>query len=324
MPCLTMTLFDRIREACRQVTARASHVHVEDACVEPYAASLALESAGEPSLDPTRHYIGAPDETVAYVLTLDAINFGSGYFPHLRKRPGCSGYFTIASALKDRFDGGGPFSADELSRLTEWDCAELFGQDPDDGPRSELMGLYASALNEHGRYLLEHFGGHFVGLVEAAGGSAERLAGLLAEMPYFRDVELYDGLEVPFFKRAQLAAADLSLALGGKGLGQFSDLDRLTLFADNLVPHVLRRDGLLSYEPALGAGIDQEELVPAGSPEEVEIRASAVHVVELLVAALRKLGRQTTAAQLDYLLWNRGQQPYYKARPRHRTRTVSY
>ncbi len=140
-----MTLFDRIREACRQVTARASHVHVEDACVEPYAASLALESAGEPNLDPTRHYIGAPDETVAYILTLDAINFGSGYFPHLRKRPGCSGYFTIASALKDRFDGGGPFSADELSRLTEWDCAELFGQDPDDGPRSELMGLYASA-----------------------------------------------------------------------------------------------------------------------------------------------------------------------------------
>jgi hypothetical protein len=28
---------------------------------------------------------------------------------------------------------------------------------------------------------------------------------------------------------------------------------------------------------------------------------------------------------LDYLLWNRGQQPYYKkARPRHRTRTVFY
>ncbi len=123
---------------------------------------------------------------------------------------------------------------------------------------------------------------------------------------------------------SQLAAADLSLALGGKGLGQFSDLDRLTLFADNLVPHVLRWAGLLSYEPALGAGIDQEELVPAGSPEEVEIRASAVHAVELLVAELRKLGRQTTAAQLDYLLWNRGQQPYYKARPRHRTRSVSY
>ncbi len=106
--------------------------------------------------------------------------------------------------------------------------------------------------------------------------------------------------------------------------GRFGDLDRLTLFADNLVPHVLRWDGLLRYAPALGARIDREELVLAGSPEEVEIRASAVHAVELLVAELRKLGHQTTAAQLDYLLWNRGQQPYYKARPRHRTRSVSY
>jgi hypothetical protein len=29
-------------------------------------------------------------------------------------------------------------------------------------------------------------------------------------------------------------------------------------------------------------------------------------------------------AQLDYVLWNRGQAAQYKARPRHRTRTVFY
>jgi len=28
--------------------------------------------------------------------------------------------------------------------------------------------------------------------------------------------------------------------------------------------------------------------------------------------------------QLDYVLWNRGQEPAYKARPRHRTRSVYY
>jgi hypothetical protein len=47
-------------------------------------------------------------------------------------------------------------------------------------------------------------------------------------------------------------------------------------------------------------------------------------VVELLKRELHKLGREVSAMGLDYLLWNRGQQPYYKARPRHRTRTVFY
>ncbi len=42
-----------------------------------------------------------------YMLTLDAINFGSGWFPTLRKRPGCSGYFTVAWALADRFRARG-------------------------------------------------------------------------------------------------------------------------------------------------------------------------------------------------------------------------
>ena len=55
-------------------------------------------------------------------------------------------------------------------------------------------------------------------------------------------------MDVPFYKRAQLTAADLSLAFDGKGLGSFEDLDQLTIFADNLVPHVLRVDKVLLYE----------------------------------------------------------------------------
>ena len=53
----------------------------------------------------------------AYLLTLDAINFGSGWFPTLRKRPGCSGYFTVAWALADRFRERGPWSNAELAAI---------------------------------------------------------------------------------------------------------------------------------------------------------------------------------------------------------------
>jgi hypothetical protein len=65
-------------------------------------------------------------------------------------------------------------------------------------------------------------------------------------------------------------------------------------------------------------------LIPAGSPEETEIRAVALHAVERLVALLQAHGTPASARELDYLLWNRGQRASYKAQPRHRTRTVFY
>lgn len=288
--------------------------------ISSYALSLPLEQIGNPELDPAVHYLGQGDDTLAFLITLNAVNFGSGYFPHLRKRPGRSGYFTIAASLNARYRERGPLSAQELARITADDCARIFGQDPGSEPVCELMQLFATAWNDLGRYLLSRFSGSFVGLAEAAGSSAERLVQTLIEMPFFNDVELYQGLEVPFYKRAQLTAADLSTAFAGQGPGRFSDLDRLTIFADNLVPHVLRVDGVLLYEGELAARIDAEQLIPSGSAEEVEIRACAVQAVELLAQELRGV----SAMQLDYLLWNRGQLPYYKARPRHRTRTVYY
>jgi hypothetical protein len=143
-------------------------------------------------------------------------------------------------------------------------------------------------------------------------------------MPYFCDVELYDAVKVPFYKRAQLAAADLSLAFEGQELGRFDDLQNLTIFADNLVPHVLRVDHILVYPEALIQHIESGKLIPAGSAEEIEIRACALHAVERLKDALNASGHAITSMELDFLLWNRGQQPAYKSIPRHRTRTIFY
>jgi hypothetical protein len=92
------------------------------------------------------------------------------------------------------------------------------------------------------------------------------------------------------------------------------------MFADNLVAHVLRLDGTLTFGPELTARIERGELIEPGSPEEVEIRACAPHAVELIVRA--RPG--SCAAAVDQLLWLRGQQPRYKASPRHRSRCTAY
>jgi hypothetical protein len=84
---------------------------------------------------------------------------------------------------------------------------------------------------------------------------------------------------------------------------------------------VLRLDGVLEFDPRLTARIERPELIEHGAPEEVEIRACAVHAVELIVAASPT---PRTAAEVDQVLWNRGAEPRYKAAPRHRSRTTAY
>lgn len=309
-------VLEEIRGACARVAARSRHVHLVPEAIPALAASLADEGLGTDPTDPAHAAVGSTDEDRArFVLALDAVNFGSGWFPVLRKADGLSGYHTIAGALRDR----GGVTVDEMTAATgDW-CAEVFGQVGNDEV-ADLMALFADSWRQLG-VVVERFGGA-VPMVEAAGQSADRLVELLAwEHKLYRDVSEHAGERVPLFKRAQITAVDLSLAFGGEGVGRFDDLDRLTMFADNLVPHVLRLAGLLRYEQALLDRIEAGELLVHDSEEEVEIRAVAVHAVELLVA---ELGSPATAGQVDMALWHRGGRPEAKAVPRHRCRTTAY
>ena len=316
-------IFERIRRGAARVMQNARSVSIDADALEALTRSRDLL---EPSiqLDPIDYYVGASEDTAAYILTLDAINFGSGYFPYLAKRPGYSGYFTIAMSLRENWESEGPWDAGQLAAMSADDCARVMAQDPGVPEVAELMSLFSRALKDLGEFLLKHFDGDPTGPIVSANRSAARLAETLIEMPLYRDVSHYADFEVPFYKRAQLTSADLAAVFKGEGYGAFTDLDQLTIFADNLLPHVLRREGVLVYAPALAARIDAGALLEAGSPEEVEIRAAAVHSVERCVALLRKAGVKTTARQLDTALWTRGQLPAMKVHPRHRARTTNY
>jgi len=290
-----VSLTDDVRAHCAQVAVTARSVRIDQ------AALAAFEGAPDATLDPHLHHVdGSPEVLARHLLTLDTINFGSGWFPTLRKRPGHSGYATVAASLAERVREAGPWSNAALRALDTATVADALGQARD----HELMSLYAQALRSLGRWLGDMT---VLEAVAAAGNSAEAFAVALARgMAMFRDRG--------FYKRAQIAPADLALA----GVARFHDLDRLTIFADNLVPHVLRCDGVLVYDVRLAAHIDAGRDLRLG-PQEHEIRACAVHACELLAARLGVPPRV-----LDNWLWNRGQAPEYKARPRHRCRCVYY
>jgi Queuosine salvage protein len=290
-----MALSDIVRARSGEIAAAARSVRIDLEALE------VLAPGQSPELDPQRHYLEGPQEDVAaYLLVLDTINFGSGWFPTLRKRTGSSGYFTVAWALADRWRAGAGWTNAQLRAMRAEEVADTLGQRRD----HELMALYAQALRELGRFLGDR---HALDVVAAARGSAVRFAELLAgAMTMWQDND--------FYKRAQIAPSDLALG----GVAEFSDLDALTIFADNLVPHVLRCEGVLVYDERLAAHIDAERELRPG-PQEREIRACAVHAC---AAIAQRTGM--TERDVDNALWYRGQRPEYKARPRHRCRTVYY
>jgi hypothetical protein len=299
-----MTLTEEVRSSCAHIAAHAQYVRID------LDAAEGIEPEPPPALDPERHYLeGSPADVADYLLALDTINFGSGWFPLLRKRHDdgrpLGGYFTVAWNLADHVrahrDGdGGALRSAWLRQVHAREIAAILDQPPD----LELMSLYAQALRLLGRFLGDR---RALDLVAECGRSAERLAHTLVHgMAMFDDRH--------FYKRAQIVPHDLALA----GVAEFDDLDRLTIFADNLVPHVLRCEEVLVYDVALAARIDAGTMLPLGGPER-EIRACALHACEL-IAQRTGLPPRT----IDNWLWNRGQAPQYKARPRHRCRTVFY
>ena len=300
MPWLT----DEVRETAARIAAQARSVRIDPDAL----AALAPDASAVPGAahDPERTYLDGSEEDVArYFLAWDAINFGSGWFPTLSKRAlpdgrTVSGASTLMWNLADAFRAHGAWSNAQLRATTTAELAEVLGQPAD----HELIALHAQALRDLGRWL-----GNRTALdaIAAAGGSAERLAEQLVHgMALFNDPG--------FYKRAQITASDLALA----GVADFRDLDRLTIFADNLVPHVLRCEGVLVYDEPLSAHIAAERTLPPG-PWEREIRGCAVHATE-------QVSERTGVPPrvLDMWLWHRGQQPEYKARPRHRSRNVFY
>jgi hypothetical protein len=285
-----------VRDGCAAIASAARWIEID--------ASAATYAAGTSGLDPAIHLLDAEPEDVArYVLILDATNFGSGWFSELALPPGEIATTVFTRRLTEHARGrGGPWTPSELRSIGAGEVAGVYGL----SPGHELAELYADALRQLGRWL-----GRPTALeaIAAARGSAARFAAqLVAGMPAYADPGL--------LKRAQITANDLALA----GVAEFHDIDRLTIFADDLVPHVLRCDGVLRYAEPLASRVDGGALLPHGDAMEVEIRACAVEACERLAARAGVAPRT-----LDNWLWHRGLELLDEhGFRRHRTRTTAY
>lgn len=318
------------------VVEAAQHVRIEHERVGAVAEQVAAAAKLAPAWDDDLLFRDGTWKTAGWVLALDALNFcfwSESPDPVQRWRVSYQGrlydgYWALVAALRRAVTEGRPiWDPFYLAELTSRDVAHILRPHDLDYPEIPLLPLRVQNLHELGRGLIAAFPDRnpVIELIEGSERSAARLVDRVATLfPSFNDVAIYAGRPVRFFKRAQILVGDLHGSFAGRDLGAFDDLDALTAFADYKVPQVLRRFGVISYSEELGQKIDNRLIIPAGSPEEVEIRAATVWACELLRRALADRGSSLRAFEVDWALWLAGQSLPADTQPYHRTYTVFY
>ncbi|KAI5084156.1 hypothetical protein GOP47_0001122 [Adiantum capillus-veneris] len=312
VPC---ELTSVVRESSAWVASQSSHVFINQKGLEKVVDELNSDLHMDLWDFEGIHYFDGGPLTVQYLFVLDALNFC--FWPDADLH-----YDHVAAGLRSALMAdASTFDADRLEKFTGMDLRKILNW-PRELPLEEER---ARLLREIGTELNRSFSGKAANLVAAANGSALTLVNLIAShFPGFRDHCIYKGRQVFIYKRAQIFVADLWGAFKGKSFGAFKDIQGLTMFADYIVPAILRHLGIISYSPSLANKVDSFNELPPGTEEEVEIRACTIVAVEKLGELLSaKIGRQVLTVQLDWWLWSTGISLQSKL-PCHRTHTIYY
>jgi hypothetical protein len=317
-----------VLDSCKEVAEKSRLVQIRSDAICRFSVHFIENALAVPAWDRYCHFFEGGEQTVTYLLVLDSLNFCFWPLPGEKRweiefgPQTLSGYYALAVALKKAMASEFPITDPAfLSRLSLNDMNRMLGG----RGNLQLIEERQKILHEVGHVLLHEYKGKAAKLVESARHSARELTLLLADkFRSFRDVALYEGIQVAFYKRAQILVSDLYGAFQGEDWGHFFDMGHLTTFADYKLPQVLRHLGIISYAEELQKRVDQRLTIEAGSREEIEIRANTVLAVELIRQELERLGKTLRSFEIDWVLWSLGQRPEYKQTPYHRTVTIYY
>ncbi|MBI4162565.1 MAG: hypothetical protein HY513_02685 [Candidatus Aenigmarchaeota archaeon] len=205
-----------------------------------------------------------------------------------------------------------------------------------DIPEEDLRKIFRSAteseiplFNERteimrntAKILVEKFAGDPIFMLEKSEYDAVKLLQLLKEFPNFHDVPTYMNEKVVFLKLAHLVAGEFDRVLKSHGKGGLKNMDQICVFADYKLPQLLRAYGVLEYSQELADKVDDYELIPKESNEEIEIRAGTIWGVELI----RQILNSHTSIELGQAIWlmSQSEELQKRIKPYHRTYTIFY
>ncbi|WP_419924224.1 queuosine salvage family protein [Candidatus Poriferisocius sp.] len=323
-----------VLRSARGVVDRSRHVSTSIEAIEQVASWMAFEEFAFPSdpVDGAFNRRTDPAEIVDVSFFYAVMNFaftdfdsGVKFAADYRGRTWSDSEGMFA-CVNRALDEGVPLTDGAyLAEITRAELDRVFSGNIE----IPMLGERVQILNAAGRTLAERYDGsahRFVADCAPAmyadnNGLLERL---VVEFPRFNDVSTHYGHEVQLHKLAQLWLWQLHMALADGGAFSVADLDRMTAFADYIVPVALRLMGIVAYTSDLENAINRGDHIAADSAEEVEIRAHTLYATALLTDAINRIRPPSLALvvpQVDFRLWKAYHATFW---PHHLTCTIMY
>lgn len=313
-----MTTKDKILEPALRIAHDAHSVIIEGDNVVRFAESIKGTEVPEHKMP----RFGEAKRDLYFQFFLNSVNF---CFWSKRAEPKwgieldgsiITGYYAFAEAARRAFIADERlWNPDFLAGISFEDFKRIFSG------QNELL-----LLPERHEIICENFeilSGYYAGDIErlARSGNSDINAfieNLARDFGSFQDKAECRGETLYFLKRAQLLAFSFSLL--GTVFGNVYDL---AVFSDYKLPQLLQAEGVLRYDSELLERIANEDLITEGSEEESEIRAGTVVACEMIRDELKKLERDITSVDLDFILWVEAKKREFTL-PHHKTLTINY
>ena len=275
---------------------------------------------------------GSVDATVDFILTADVVDTAfTDFSTHTKFQVDYAGRHwsdsdALFACMKRALDSGIPMLDGKfLAQVTRPELARIFAGNIE----LPMLDEKLEVLHQVGSVLAEKYDGRFHNFVKSCSpklydngnGLIDRL---VKEFARFSDVSQYEGHAIKFYKLSQLGIWFVYSSLRKSNQFHIEDIEKMTAFADYMVPVALRLLGITSYSKELEHAINTYQMVPRDSPWEVEIRAHCVYATALLceqINSIRPKDMQIIIPQIDARLWTHYHTTWW---PHHLTKTIMY
>lgn len=339
----------KVAKSAKRIAEQAEDVNVDTEACKKTATSIKkrIERVGYSQANWSAHPLNPTSESpnvVDWIFTVDTLNFSfwsdEPRFTVNYKGVEYTGYWSLVAAINRALDAGVPITDPQFWVSEDFNLkviSKIFKSDGND-VEVPLLNERFQVLREAGE-ALQKCG--FTSFEDVLNLNKNKSALFVLDwvshnIPSFNDSASYHGETVYILKRAQILVGDLWACFKGKGFGEFSDIQEITMFADYRVPQILYAMGCIKYTPRLYNKIQSKELLTSKSQEEVEIRGCTIWAVELIVKELRKLVKNSAdksrlpeinAVLVDFYLWDTAKEEEdqnTKIVECHRVRSVYY
>ena len=275
---------------------------------------------------------GGADDVIDFVLTADCVDTAfTDFSSHVKFQVDYGGRHWsdsdgLFACMKRAMDNGIPILDGKfLARVTRPEMERIFAANIELPMLDEKMEIWRQV----GSVLAEKYDSRFHNFVKSCpprlyDNGAGIIDRMVKEFPRFNDISQYDGATVKFYKLPQLGIWFVYSSLRKGGQFTLNDVDKMTAFADYIVPVALRLLRITSYSPELERAINTYQMIPRDSRQEIEIRAHCIYATALLCEEVNKLrpnDQQIIIPQIDARLWTHYHTTWW---PHHLTRTIMY